>query len=130
MSEHPAKTFIHRFHAHLTHWFAGTGSREQTWAFLERASPAEMVLVYPSGTRLTGASFLETIRERYGSSPGFVASIHDLEIVAEAKDHYVVAYIEAQKAATASAGENRRSALAVVTRSEPLRFRFIQETGC
>lgn len=89
-----------------------------------------MVLVYPSGRRFTGAGFLESIEDLYGSSPGFVATISDLELI-QGDEHYAaVAYVESQTGARRSTPNNRRSALAVVVRDgNHWAWRFIQETA-
>ena len=129
-SDHPAAAFVHAFHADLTHWFAGTDDRAAVWSRLTGSVSDDMVLVYPSGQRLRGEEFLRTIQDRYGTSPGFVASISDLELVQGDANHGVVAYVEAQTGARASAVSNRRSAFALVQRAgDRWVWRFIQETA-
>lgn len=122
--------FVHAFHRDLTGWFSGEGSREQIWQRFEETSPADMKLVYPSGTRLSGNAFLDSIRDRFGTSPGFEASVSEVEELVVAADHAVVAYVETQTAARESATVNRRCALAVLDRREgQWSWRFIQETA-
>lgn len=125
-----AEAFVHRFHADLTAWFAGTGDRDQTWRSLHAATPDSMCLVYPSGTTLTGGAFLDSIADRYGSSPEFLASIGDVSVVRQAPDHAVVSYVESQAGARTSTASNARSALAVVERAGTgWRWVHIQETA-
>lgn len=122
--------FVHAFHSDLTGWFSGQGSRTEIWRRFEATSPPEMKLVYPSGARLTGAEFLHSIRELFGSSPGFEASVSEVEELVTTSDHAVVAYVETQAAAQNSASVNRRRALAVLERPQgQWRWRFIQETA-
>ncbi len=122
--------FVHAFHSDLTGWFSGQGFRAEIWRRFEAASPAEMKLVYPSGARLTGAEFLDSIRGLFGTSPGFEASVSEVEELVTTSDHAVVAYVETQAAAQNSAALNRRSALAVLERPQgQWRWRFIQETA-
>lgn len=126
---HPAIEFVHRFHQHLSDWFAGRRPEAEVWRALVAASPETMGLVYPSGQRLTGAQFLESIESRYGTSPGFLATIEGAQLVRDEPDHAVVAYQEVQQQATHSKSDNRRSALALIERDETgWRWRFIQET--
>ena len=122
--------FVHAFHRDLSGWFSGQGSREEIWRRFQATSPAEMKLVYPSGARLSGAAFLDSIRDRFGTSPGFEASVSDVEELLVQPDHAVVAYVETQTAARHSATTNRRCALAVLERRDgQWRWRFIQETA-
>ena len=130
MGEHPAATFVHAYHATLTQWFSGTGDRGRVWSRLEEGTPVDMTLVYPSGERLDGSAFLESIRSAWGKSPGFEASITNLELVHEGADHAVVAYVELQRGARQSATVNARSALALLVRhGDSWKWRFIQETA-
>ena len=130
MTEHPVAAFVHAFHDDLTAWFAGTGERAEVWARLEAACRPLQRLIYPSGGQMTGPQFLDTIADRFGASPGFEATIENLEVVQDAPDHAVVAYHELQAGARQSASNNRRAALAVVVRSEDgCTWRFIQETA-
>lgn len=129
-TEHPAIAFVHAFHADLTDWFAGTGDRDSTWASLARACPTDMQLVYPSGGRHTGASFLGSIEDRHGKSPGFRAEIEDAELVHEGAEHALIAYVEVQRGARASHASNRRSALGLALHTPSgWVWRFIQETA-
>lgn len=122
--------FVAAFHESLTDWFSGAGPRETVWSRLVQACPASMVLIYPSGTRLSGGAFLETIETRFGSSPGFEAWVTDVEVVHLGEASATVAYVEAQTGARSSADENRRSALAALDRVDGRwRWRFIQETA-
>ena len=122
--------FVAEFHADLTRWFSGEGDRQTVWESLSRATPDDMVLVYPSGTSLSGAEFLRSIAERFGSSPGFVASVSDVRTIAEAPGHVAVAYVEEQSGAQQSVSINRRSALAIVNRHDDgWTWRYIQETA-
>ena len=128
--EHPAKAFVREFHADLTAWFSGDSPMDQVWRQLERATHPEMVLVYPSGERLSGAAFLKSIESLHGRSPGFVASVSDIELVYADDDRAVVSYKETQTGARQSAAENQRSALALVVRQGGVwTWRFIQETA-
>ena len=127
---HPAVGFVHAFHADLTRWFAGTEARDSVYDRLAQSLHPDMVLVYPSGNRMLGAEFLTSIADLHGSSPGFVASISDTELIRGDGSHAVVAYVETQTGARNSQSENRRSALAlIVRRSDAWCWRFIQETG-
>lgn len=132
MSElHPAEAFVHDFHRDLTLWFSGAGEAAQVWARLQATTPADMTLVYPSGRRLAGAAFLDTIRDRHGGSPGFEARVEAVRIVAHGPEHAVVAYTEIQRGAKQSTSVNQRTALAVVERHDGAwRWRYIQETDC
>lgn len=122
--------FVRDFHADLTGWFSGSGDRDAIWARFEETCPPDMTLVYPSGTKMGGVPFLESIRDRFGRSPGFEAMIVEPEIVVETADHAVVAYAEVQTQARESDPDNHRSALAVLLRSERgWRWRYIQETS-
>ncbi|MEM7157772.1 MAG: hypothetical protein AAF799_33335 [Myxococcota bacterium] len=126
----PVAAFVHAFHDDLTAWFSGSGDRTEVWARLEAACRPLQGLVYPSGTRLTGPEFLDTIADRFASSPGFVAAIENLEVVHQASDHAVVAYHEVQAGARQSSTRNRRAALALVALTgEGCTWRFIQETA-
>ncbi|MEM8607430.1 MAG: DUF4440 domain-containing protein [Myxococcota bacterium] len=128
--EHPAVNFVHGFHADLTHWFTGDGERALVRERLASALHPEMVLVYPSGNRLGGAEFLESIDALYGTSQGFVASISNTELLVGDVEHAVVAYVETQTGARNSQSVNSRSALAlVVRRDDRWVWRFIQETA-
>ncbi len=122
--------FVHAFHRDLTRWFSGTGPRDEVWSRLEAATPDAMTLVYPSGARLGGRELLDGIRDRFGKSPGFEATIADVELLRADDDHAVVAYVESQAAATHSATRNRRSALALLESEDGAwRWRYIQETA-
>ncbi len=124
-----ARAFVHEFHTQLSHWFAGTRARAEVWSYFEATCPKAMTLVYPSGRELDGQGFLHSIADAFDTSPGFLATIHDLEVVAQGMGHVVVAYVERQEAARRSADVNERSALAVVdtTGVAPV-WRYIQET--
>ena len=127
---HPAIEFVYEFHRDLTCWFAGTGDSAAVLQRLGASLHPEMALVYPSGRRLLGAELVRTIADFNGSSPGFVASISDAELIRGDEDHAVVAYVETQTGARNSASENRRSALALIVRyQDRWCCRFIQETG-
>ena len=130
MGEHPAATFVHAYHASLTQWFSGTGDRDRVWSSLEESTPIDMTLVYPSGERLDGSAFLLSIRDAWGQSPGFEASIRNLELVHEGTNHAVVAYVEFQRGARQSDPVNARSALALIVRNGgSWKWRFVQETS-
>ena len=130
MGEHPAATFVRAYHATLTEWFSGAGDRKRVWSRLEEGTPANMTLVYPSGERLDGSAFLESVRGAWGQSPGFDASITNLELVHEGANHVVVAYVELQRGARQSASINARSALALIVRDGgSWKWRFVQETA-
>lgn len=121
--------FVRRFHADLTGWFSGDGDRQATWSGLKAACPADMRLVYPSGRLLSGAAFLESIADRYGRSPGFEAEVGEFERLHWVGDAAVVAYVERQVGARASASDNGRSALALLRRAEDgWAWAAIQET--
>jgi len=127
---HPATTFVHAFHADLTRWFSGTGDREVVWSRLAEGTSPDMVLVYPSGRRLGGGELLQSIEELHGTSPGFEATISDLELIRGGQSFAVVSYVETQTGARQSRADNRRSALAVIVRdSDHWQWRFIQETA-
>lgn len=122
--------FVHAFHRDLTGWFSGRGSRTEIWQRFEATSPPEMKLVYPSGARLTGAVFLSSIQDRFGTSPSFEATVSEVEELVVAPNHAVIAYTETQTAAQNSQAVNRRSALAVLGRQDgQWCWRFIQETA-
>lgn len=129
-SPHPAIAFVRSFHEDLTRWFAGTDQRASVLGRLRDAVSPEMVLVYPSGTRLTGARFIESIEPLYGSSPGFTASIESPSLIRADTDYALVSYIETQTGARQSATANERSAFALIERDgNRWRWRFIQETA-
>jgi hypothetical protein len=50
--------FVSQFHANLTSWFAGTNDSVAAWSALKYACPDNMVLVYPSRAKLSGAEFV------------------------------------------------------------------------
>ncbi len=125
-----AQTFVRGFHDDLSRWFSGRGDRDETWRALQHATPPDMTLVYPSGARLTGAAFLDSVRDRHGASEGFVASVSEVRVVARGAEHVVVSYVESQTGAQRSTAHNQRSALAVIdTRGPRWAWRFIQETA-
>ena len=127
---HPAITFVHAFHADLTRWFLGTGDRQAVWSRLAQATSPEMVLVYPSGRRLRGDELLKSIEDLRGKSPGFEASISELELIRGDESYAVVSYVETQTGARQSKADNQRSALAVIVREgDDWQWRFIQETA-
>ena len=127
--------FIRDFHAGLTGWFSGDGDRPASWEIIAQACPPPMVLIYPSGARLEGAGFLASIEARFGASPGFEAVIEAPEVLRCGPDDAVIAYVEVQRGARQSTAENRRAALAYLTRrdhggpADRWAFRFIQETA-
>ena len=129
-SQHPAAQFVRTYHEALSDWFAGRKSEKAAWRTLASLTNPEMTLVYPSGRRLGGDDFLESIRDLHGTSEGFVAIIDELEVVHEGPKHAVVSYVEIQSGAKNSAGDNRRSALALLVRDATgWKWKFIQETA-
>ncbi|MEM7435136.1 MAG: DUF4440 domain-containing protein [Myxococcota bacterium] len=127
---HPVVPFVRAFHEDLSRWFSGSGDRDTVSERLRAAVHPDMVLIYPSGRRLTGEAFLESIAELFGSSPGFVARVSDVNVIQSDDRHAVVAYVETQSGARQSAGHNVRAALAaVVVRGDACQWRFIQETA-
>lgn len=127
---HPAAHFVHAFHEQLTRWFSGSHEREATLAALAATCPPTMSLVYPSGLELSGDAFIDSIAGLHGKSPGFEATITDLELLHAGPEHAVVRYVEGQTGAKQSAASNRRSAFALIERSEGRwRWRHIQETA-
>jgi len=122
--------FVRRFHDDLSAWFAGEGEAGAVWDRLVAAAPADMRLVYPSGNRLSGAAFLDSIRDRWGKSPGFRAGVADVEVLHADASHAVLAYVESQSGARSSAATNRRSAMALVQRTgNGWSWVYIQETA-
>ena len=127
---HPAIAFVHAFHEDLTRWFAGTEDRDRVLGRLREAVSPDMILVYPSGERLTGAEFIASIAPLYGNSPGFTASIESPSLVKAGTDYALVSYVETQAGARQSASSNKRSAFALIERDAGVwRWRFIQETA-
>ncbi|MEM7135221.1 MAG: DUF4440 domain-containing protein [Myxococcota bacterium] len=127
---HPVVPFVHAFHEDLSRWFSGSGDRDATAERLRAAVHPNMVLIYPSGRRLAGKAFLDSIEDSFGSSPGFVARVSEVNVIQGDDTHAVVAYVETQSGARQSAGHNVRAALAVVVvRGEACQWRFIQETA-
>ena len=125
-----ACAFVSWFHDQLSRWFAGKGNRDEVWRALVAHTPKDMSIVYPSGKRLSGQELLRSIEDGFGASPGFNASVSDLEVVLSATTHAVVSYIETQRGARRSESENTRSALALVSRDgDRWKWRFIQETA-
>ena len=131
MSEpHPAAAFVYWFHDQLSRWFSGEGNREQVWTALVAHTPPEMAIVYPSGKRLSGQELLRSIEDGFATSPGFSATISELEVVRSEPTHAVVCYTETQRGARRSQSENTRSALALVICDEGRwTWGFIQETA-
>ena len=125
-----ADEFVRQFHVDLTRWFSGQGNQELVWQALCDSAHADMELVYPSGTKLSGAAFLQSIAELFGKSPGFTAQAIDVKVVHSDATHAVVSYIEEQHGARSSDTQNRRSALAFLLQSNSSWvWRFIQETA-
>jgi hypothetical protein len=89
-----------------------------------------MVLVYPSGAKLSGAEFVQSISNHPRNNAGFLATVEQIQVLSESTNEGLVAYVEVQAGAEKSTAENRRSALAMVQRG-PLGWcwRYIQETS-
>ncbi len=122
--------FVDQFHANLTAWFAGSDDSGAAWSALEQACPDNMALVYPSGAKLSGADFLQSISNHPRDNAGFLASVEHIEVLSESTNEGVVAYVEVQVGAANSATENRRSALAMVQQGpQGWCWRYIQETS-
>ena len=54
--------FVSQFHANLTAWFSGSDDSGAVWSALEQACPGNMLLVYPSGAKLSGTSFSKALK--------------------------------------------------------------------
>ena len=122
--------FVSQFHANLTAWFTGSDDSGAVWIALEQACPDNMLLVYPSGAKLSGPKFLQSIKDNPRNNVGFLATVEQIEVLSESPDYGVVAYVEVQVGAEKSATQNKRSALAMVQSSpQGWCWRYIQETG-
>lgn len=122
--------FVSQFHANLTAWFSGSDDSGAVWSALEQACPVNMLLVYPSGAKLSGTEFLQSIKNNPRNNVGFLATVEQVEVLSESSEQGVVAYVEVQVGAEKSATENRRSALAMVQPSpQGWCWRYIQETS-
>ncbi len=122
--------FVSQFHANLTAWFSGADDSGAVWSALEQACPGNMVLVYPSGAKLSGAEFLQSIKNNPRNNLRFLATVEHIEVLSESQDLAVVAYVEVQTGAKMTATENRRSALAMVQPGpHGWCWRYIQETS-
>jgi ketosteroid isomerase-like protein len=122
--------FVSQFHANLTSWFTGANDSGAGWSALKYACPDNMVLVYPSGAKLSGAEFVQSISNHPRNNAGFLATVEQIQVLSESTNEGLVAYVEVQAGAEKSTAENRRSALAMVQRG-PLGWcwRYIQETS-
>lgn len=122
--------FVSLFHANLTGWFSGSSDAVTTWAWLDYACPDNLVLVYPSGTTLTGAEFLQSIRNHPRDNEQFLAVVEQINVLSESASEGVVSYVEVQSGAANSSLENRRAALGLVHKGpHGWRWRHIQETA-
>ena len=89
-----------------------------------------MVLVYPSGAKLSGTQFLQSISNHPRNNSEFLASVEQIQVLSESFNHGVVAYDEVQVGAANSTTKNRRSALAMVQQGpQGWCWRYIQETS-
>ncbi len=122
--------FVSQFHAHLTAWFADSDDSGAVWSALEYACPDNMVLVYPSGEKLSGTQFLQSISNHPRNNSEFLASVEQIQVLSECFNQGVVAYVEVQVGAANSTTKNRRSALAMVQQGpQGWCWRYIQETS-
>lgn len=70
--------FVSQFHANLTSWFAGTNDSVAAWSALKYACPDNMVLVYPSRAKLSGAEFEQSISNHPRNNVGFSATVEQI----------------------------------------------------
>ena len=122
--------FVIQFHANLTSWFAGTNDSVAAWSALKYACPDNMVLVYPSRAKLSGAEFVQSISNHPRNNVGFSATVEQIQVLSESSNEGLVAFVEVQTGAEKSAAQNRRSALVMVQRGpQGWCWRYIQETS-